>query len=882
MPDYFTMTGRMRAITSMLLAFILTTILSLGSASPIRSSLELEEARNFSDDMNEEPIFIAGIFEFLAMPWLVEVFEFTVELLNNHTNGFHDDVLVNTTIHYELRPTQCEADNAVKAYLNVSRASPKPHAIFGGTCSGPSMAFALTAGVEEIPILSHTASSAKLSDKDTYPTFTRLVAPDDASGQVGALVALLDSFGWNRVSVIKTDNQYTKDLSLEFSSVWRSMKGKDIVYSDTVRLNGYETVPSSVRQVLSGIPVDSPSINSRVVVLLAHNLHAYSILQMAKEMDFQPDTIWIGIDGWTGWLPGDPTWLPPVPGSLGLVPYRNFSLPVYKDFLSRLQDHQRTKGKSVSPNLQSSATDLVVDGVVALAKALSSVPPHQRRDGNIVVSALRNLSFDGVSGHVSFTENGDRASPTSLVLNLPSSDGDWVTVGTAAPDQVIVDKKLVCFAEFQCGYIPQDVYPLLNKNGWPIWVWTVLLGVALLLAVLLYLRQRHKVKTGKEKLQTIHAQIDALDSDDKAVRDKRAQLYKEIASLLEQRPENWTEIEPRTVLADVTPAEKDYWDVLDRLRETMGEKCYISKLSRIQNEKIWSYYIFRKHKLASMFNKSLDDPKLNEEIVWHGTSNLNPRVIHNDDKDVGFMLQFAQQGLWGHGIYFADRSEYSDYFAFKPLNEYTGSSQEDREIFLVRLLVGRDKFMNRDESEAMRKECEQLVEPPVDENGIRYDAVSGIASDGTKVYVVYENGRAYPEYLVRYYKGPRDPLRTTFETKEDAMGMKKEQGQVLSPAVGAMLEDKIPTSRDNVFKNEEEVIWQFEDENGLWQDYDFLAQDFIENVYRHDSSGKIVIEEFPWSYELDTKMMVQTNLQHPDRKQARIRRVVRDRKDGAK
>ena len=30
----------------------------------------------------------------------------------------------------------------------------------------------------------------------------------------------------------------------------------------------------------------------------------------------------------------------------------------------------------------------------------------------------------------------------------------------------------------------------------------------------------------------------------------------------------------------------------------------------------------------------------------------------------------------------------------------------------------------------------------------------------SKIWIVYENGRAYPEYLVRYYRGQRDPSRT--------------------------------------------------------------------------------------------------------------------------
>ena len=49
---------------------------------------------------------------------------------------------------------------------------------------------------------------------------------------------------------------------------------------------------------------------------------------------------------------------------------------------------------------------------------------------------------------------------------------------------------------------------------------------------------------------------------------------------------------------------------------------------------------------------------------------------------------------------------------------------------------------------------------------IKYDdtgkPVPNPACPRSKVWVVYENGRACPEYLVRYYRGRRDPERTPF------------------------------------------------------------------------------------------------------------------------
>ena len=38
----------------------------------------------------------------------------------------------------------------------------------------------------------------------------------------------------------------------------------------------------------------------------------------------------------------------------------------------------------------------------------------------------------------------------------------------------------------------------------------------------------------------------------------------------------------------------------------------------------------------------------------------------------------------------------------------------------------------------------------------------------SQVFIVYENGRAYPRYIVRYYRGNRDPARTPYTSREEA------------------------------------------------------------------------------------------------------------------
>ena len=51
----------------------------------------------------------------------------------------------------------------------------------------------------------------------------------------------------------------------------------------------------------------------------------------------------------------------------------------------------------------------------------------------------------------------------------------------------------------------------------------------------------------------------------------------------------------------------------------------------------------------------------------------------------------------------------------------------------------------------MASDSSLKVCPDKPAGGGRYDTVTG-TTNGSKVYIVYENGRAYPEYLVTYRK----------------------------------------------------------------------------------------------------------------------------------
>jgi WWE domain len=261
--------------------------------------------------------------------------------------------------------------------------------------------------------------------------------------------------------------------------------------------------------------------------------------------------------------------------------------------------------------------------------------------------------------------------------------------------------------------------------------------------------------------------------------------------------------------------------------------------------------------------------------------------------------------LCSRGIYFAEKSKYSHEYAFKPSQLSPSAAKrgdrpvgqdDEREVFLVKLLVGEAIELDRESSPAMRMECAEITVPPVNrKTKLKYNTVTGMTGD-SRVWVVYENGRAYPEYLVRYYEGRRDAERSPYRSKKEAMkensftrkiALRSTQATISMPdlsvdEIGISLDGSTCNAHDSLFVdpaadpdlhatpasksppvpgnasvvNGSETntcaselvsaprgvksIWEFLSESG-WQEYDPFQQTTLEFSYREfaaDSTGE--------------------------------------------
>lgn len=321
--------------------------------------------------------------------------------------------------------------------------------------------------------------------------------------------------------IITTDTSYAKDLATSFLTHWDG----EATYQATVKLNPDGTVSeTSMNSALSEAPKphNDPENNSKVVLLLGHDQHVFPIMDRAKS--YLGETIFVGPQAWAGRAPSDEDNLTFAQnhGFLGVVPYRNKNY-MYRKFLE-------LGGDSLTPiltpiteplsnrNLPDYAAEYTVDSIIAMAMALARTPVDLRKDGERITQELRSLKFQGVSGFVSFTNEGDRNNPLFTILNWQNSnDGmGWVEVGSTGVTPYSANLyngiQDVCFTREKCGLdsAPEELPPLPLEAH--VWVPILIVLLVTVFGVVFYLYRRKKNQVAREQKAKIAAQEAELDA----------------------------------------------------------------------------------------------------------------------------------------------------------------------------------------------------------------------------------------------------------------------------------------------------------------------------------------------------------------------------------
>ncbi|XP_034161298.2 extracellular calcium-sensing receptor-like isoform X2 [Pangasianodon hypophthalmus] len=402
---------------------------------------------------------------------------FAIEEINNRT-----DILPGVKLGYKIYDSCGSVEITTRASLSLvnengkntsGMSCSKPdtvQAIIGETYSSPTIAFAATIGPLHIPVVSHFATCACLSDRKKFPSFFRTIPSDYYQSR--ALAKLVKHFGWTWVGALCSDNDYGNNGINEFIIAAKE-EGICVEYSKAF----FRT--DSREKILKLVEIIKASTSKIIVAFVSYA----DLGVLLKEMALQNLTgfQWIGSESWitVDINPANAPWQHLLIGSMG------FSMPkaqikglgefltklnpasdaaIYKELWEtifecklstqeNIEMKEMCKGNESLRQVQNLYTDVselriannVYKAVYAVAYALHNLYSCSKRDSgqegsfacpNItdnkpwqVFNELKKLRFTTTAGEdVYFDENGDPAARYELLNWQQGNDGKTVFV----------------------------------------------------------------------------------------------------------------------------------------------------------------------------------------------------------------------------------------------------------------------------------------------------------------------------------------------------------------------------------------------------------------------------------------------------------------------
>ncbi|XP_027900612.1 vomeronasal type-2 receptor 1-like [Xiphophorus couchianus] len=220
---------------------------------------------------------------------------FAIEEINNST-----ELLPGIKLGYQIHDTCASVPVAVHvAFQLVNGQDPVFYqgrncsqsgvvvAAVGDSASTPSISMSRIMGLFNVPLVSHFATCACLSDKQEYPTFFRTIPSDQF--QADALAKLVKHFGWTWIGAIHSDSDYGNNGMASFLKTANS-EGICVEYIESF----YRTDPQSkIRRVADVIRRSTATV---VVAFVADGDMKFLLEELA--LDPPPPRQWIGSESW--------------------------------------------------------------------------------------------------------------------------------------------------------------------------------------------------------------------------------------------------------------------------------------------------------------------------------------------------------------------------------------------------------------------------------------------------------------------------------------------------------------------------------------------------------------------------------------------------------
>ncbi|XP_076462556.1 protein mono-ADP-ribosyltransferase PARP14-like isoform X2 [Babylonia areolata] len=195
-------------------------------------------------------------------------------------------------------------------------------------------------------------------------------------------------------------------------------------------------------------------------------------------------------------------------------------------------------------------------------------------------------------------------------------------------------------------------------------------------------------------------------------------------------PETWDVQREMVKLVAVPPNSEEFKTVNDNLQATIGDKkVSVLEITRIQNKSLHQQYQATRQRMETQ-NQDVQNLQ-NEKLLWHGTAKDATDNINNH----GFNRSYCGKNatVHGQGVYFAVNSGYSARKTYSPED-----GEGKRYMYQSRVLVG----------VSCRCDSDTRFLPARSGNTMYDSGCDNI--DTPKIYVIFHDTQAYPEYQITF------------------------------------------------------------------------------------------------------------------------------------
>ncbi|XP_064156289.1 taste receptor type 1 member 1-like [Anguilla rostrata] len=389
---------------------------------------------------------------------MLQVMRFAIEEINNSTS-----ILPDVSLGYEIFDHCSEVQNfpSVFEFLYKNRSvlihsKPKVVSMLGPYGSSQTITIAPFFMMDLLPMVNYGSSSSRLSDKNVYPSFFRMITSNRA--QVQLIIRILQRFKWTWIAFIGCDNDYSRDALQLFIDAIRNTS-ICMAYQDELK------VDSKHGTVLENIKM----LRINVIIVYTLEMYATALIQSAIRNNVQ-DKVWIASNPWSlnkalPTLQGLSTI-----GTIIGITERVVSLPGFPEFVQKSRSdskHPQCKNEKlqefgatcnqacyncsyVDPikiiTQDPSFNFAIYSAVYIVAKALHNIlhcgikgcNKTERIFPYELLKEIKKTDFQLLNQRVKFDANGDSPSRYNIVFwNLDNSENPFQHVGSYDTEPVV-------------------------------------------------------------------------------------------------------------------------------------------------------------------------------------------------------------------------------------------------------------------------------------------------------------------------------------------------------------------------------------------------------------------------------------------------------------